>query len=114
MAIGFIHYKNEPVQSSVLIDTIETIGDAMRDYISSQAEFRDSAFAFPRLRRMLRSWLAKRQLRRLETLDDYMLNDIGLTRADLLHALRLPPDVDPIDEMTRVREDRMRRGVRTQ
>lgn len=84
----------------------------MRDYILHQAEARDSTFAFPNLRRLVRSWLAKRSLRRLDHLDDYMLNDIGLTRDDIRFALRLPYDLDPIDEMNRVREDRMRRGIR--
>jgi uncharacterized protein YjiS (DUF1127 family) len=84
----------------------------MRDYILHQAEARDSTFAFPKLRRLVRSWLAKRSLRRLDHLDDYMLNDIGLTRDDLRFALRLPYDVDPIDEMNSIREKRMRKGIR--
>ena len=85
----------------------------MRDYIFHQALSRDSTFVFPKLRRLVRSWLAKKNLKRLETLDDYMLNDIGLTRADLRFALRLPYDLDPIDEMARLREQRIRRGVRS-
>ena len=84
----------------------------MRDYILHQAHARDSAFAFPKLRRMLRSWQAKRKLKALQNLDDYLLNDIGLTRDDLRYGLRLPSDIDPIDELLRVREQRMRRGVR--
>jgi uncharacterized protein YjiS (DUF1127 family) len=86
----------------------------MRDYIFHQALFRDSTFVFPRLRRLVRSWLAKKNLRRLEQLDDYLLNDIGMSRGDIRHALKLPYDVDPIDEMARLREQRMRRGVRSQ
>ena len=85
----------------------------MRDYILEQARARDSVYAFPLLRRLVRSWLAKRRLRRLENLDDYMLNDIGLTRGDLSHIMRLPYDVDPLDEMIRLRDQRMRRGVRS-
>ena len=84
----------------------------MRDYILHLAHHRDSTFAFPKLRRLLRSWQAKRQLRNLQTLDDYILNDIGLTRDDLRFGLLLPYDVDPIDELLRVREQRSRRGVR--
>ncbi len=84
----------------------------MRDYIFHQALSRDSAFVFPKLRRLVRSWFAKRNLKRLEQLDDYMLNDIGLTRGDLRHALRLPYDVDPVDEMLRLRDQRIRRGLR--
>ena len=84
----------------------------MRDYILHQAHNRDSAFAFPKLRRMLRSWQAKRKLRSLQMLDDYMLTDIGLSRDDLRFGLRLPYDIDPIAELMRLREQRMRRGVK--
>ena len=84
----------------------------MRDFIFHQAQVRDSAFVFPKLRRLIRSWLARRNLKRLEQLDDYLLNDIGLTRDDIRYALSRPYDVDCIDEMARVREQRMRRGVR--
>jgi uncharacterized protein YjiS (DUF1127 family) len=86
----------------------------MRDYIFHQALSRDSTFLVPKLRRLVRSWLAKKNLRRLEQLDDYLLNDIGMSRGDIRHALKLPYDVDPIDEMARLREQRMRRGVRSQ
>jgi uncharacterized protein YjiS (DUF1127 family) len=84
----------------------------MRDYIFHQALSRDSTFLFPKLRRVIRNWFAKRNLRGLDRLDDYMLNDIGLTRADLAHIRGLPCDVDPIEEMTRIRDRRMRKGVR--
>lgn len=84
----------------------------MRDYILHQAKFRDRAYAFPKLRRIIRSWFAKRQLRRLERLDDYILHDIGLTRDDLRHGLKLPYDVDPIAEVMAYRDRRVVRGVR--
>jgi uncharacterized protein YjiS (DUF1127 family) len=84
----------------------------MRDYTRHQAIFRDRTYAFPNLRRVLRSWFAKRQLRRLELLDDYILHDIGLTRDDLRQGLRLPHDMDPIAEVMLYRDRRMARGVR--
>ena len=84
----------------------------MRDFILHEAEFRDRAHAFPKLRRMLRNWIAKRQLRRLSTLDDYLLNDIGLTRDDLRYGMAAPYDVDPIAELMSAREQRITRGVR--
>ncbi len=86
----------------------------MRDYIFHQAHSRDSTFVFPKLRRLVRNWMARKKLRRLEQLDDYMLNDIGMSRGDLRHALRLPRDIDPIAEIERLREQRMRRGLRSQ
>ena len=48
----------------------------------------------------LRSWLAKRQLRKLSGRDD------------LRHGLKLPYDVDPITEMTAIRDQRLGRGTR--
>lgn len=84
----------------------------MRDYILHQAEARDQAFAFPKFRRVIRSWLAKRQLRRLEKLDDHILRDVGLTRDDLRYGLKLPYDVDPIAELMQFREQRATRGIR--
>ena len=84
----------------------------MRDYILTQSLSRDSAYYFPRLRRMLRSWFIKRDLRTLEGFDEYMLSDIGLTRGDLRHLRGLPLDIDMQHEMDRLRETRARRGVR--
>lgn len=64
------------------------------------------------LRRVVRSWIAKRKLRRLETLDDFMLRDIGLTRDDLRYGQSLPSQVDPIEELVRVREQRISRVIK--
>ncbi len=72
----------------------------MRDYILNEAAFRDRAFVFPVLQRIISNWLSRRYLRKLEQFDDYMLSDIGLTRADLHHGQSLPYDVDPIAELT--------------
>ncbi len=46
--------------------------------------------------RVARNWLAKRSLaREFSELDDRMLRDIGLTRADIQSALTAPALVDP-------------------
>ena len=84
----------------------------MRDYMLTQSIARDSAIAFPKLRRIIRSWFMRRDLATLARFDDYMLNDIGLTRGDLRHLRSLPLDVDLPHEMDRLRESRARRGVR--
>ena len=84
----------------------------MRDYIRQEAIFRDSTFFFPLLHRILHNWFARRYLRKLEQFDDYILSDIGLTRGDLHHGQNLPYDVDPISEMTRVRDRRIAKGRR--
>ena len=84
----------------------------MREYILSEAAFQDQAFAFPRLRRVIRNWFSRRYLRKLEQFDDYMLSDIGLTRADLRYGQSLPYDVDPIAELSRLRERSAAKGQR--
>lgn len=73
----------------------------MRDYILTQAESRETTFAFPILRRIIANWRRRRQLHVLEQLEDHMLMDIGLTRADVIHAQKLPLDIDPVWELTR-------------
>lgn len=85
---------------------------AMRDYILNEATFRDQAFAFPWLRRVVRNWFSRRFLRNLEQFDDYILSDIGLTRGDLRYGQSLPYDVDPIAELMQFRERRVSKGVR--
>jgi uncharacterized protein YjiS (DUF1127 family) len=85
----------------------------MRDYILHQAQSRDSTFAFPKLRRWVRNWFAKRSVNALTKLNDYQLNDIGLTRGDLRRLMNLPYDVDPIEEMAMIRDLRAARGTRT-
>jgi uncharacterized protein YjiS (DUF1127 family) len=78
----------------------------MRDYIMTEARSRESTYSFPVLRRVVGNWLKRRQLRRLEQLDDHILMDIGLTRDELLRVQHLPLDVDPVWEL--MRQDRMR------
>ncbi|MFT3989354.1 DUF1127 domain-containing protein [Aestuariivirga sp.] len=83
----------------------------MRDYVFNEARIRSSTFAFPWLNRVVKNWIARRYLRKLEQFDDYMLNDIGLTRDDLYYGQSLPFDVDPIGELERTRNQRAR-GIR--
>jgi uncharacterized protein YjiS (DUF1127 family) len=84
----------------------------MRDYMLHQAEMRDRTYALPAVRRWVRNWVAKRQLRQLAALPDYLLHDIGLTRDDLRFGLSLPRDVDPVEEIVRTRNSRLVRGRR--
>ena len=78
----------------------------MRDYILTQSIARDSTFAFPKLRRMIRSWVLKRNLKALEAIDAHLLDDIGLARGDLRHLHALPLDVDLTEEYARLRDAR--------
>ena len=85
----------------------------MHDETVLQSQTQGDSVLFSGVRRMVRNWLARRKLRRLEALDDYLLSDIGLTRDDLFYALRLPAGVDPVAEMAKIREQRIRRGTKT-
>ena len=80
----------------------------MRDYILTEAIARDSTFAFPKLRRVVRNWVFKRTLKALQQLDDHMLHDIGLARDELRHLTALPLDVDLMAELIRLRDLRAR------
>ena len=75
----------------------------MREHMFTQAPGRELAHAFPALPRLVKNWWKRRSLRKLEDLDDYMLSDIGLTRADLIFAQKLPLDIDPVAEVVRER-----------
>lgn len=80
----------------------------MRDYILTESIARDSTFAFPKLRRVVRNWVFKRTLKTLQQLDDHMLLDIGLARDELRHLAALPLDVDLMAELIRLRDLRAR------
>jgi uncharacterized protein YjiS (DUF1127 family) len=80
----------------------------MRDYVLTQSEIRDRRTAFPQLRRLFSNWRKRRQLHQLAQLDDHLLSDIGLVRADVAAALAQPLDVDPVWELERL--GRARRG----
>lgn len=66
----------------------------MRDYILSQAQSRQTFGLVATAKRVVRNWKHHRELERLLKLDDYLLHDIGLTRALVLHLLALPLTVD--------------------
>jgi uncharacterized protein YjiS (DUF1127 family) len=61
----------------------------MRDYALNQAVFRGE-IGSPMLARLWRNWLARRAVARLEDLDDHILRDIGVTRAEIRWARGLP------------------------
>ena len=82
----------------------------MRDYVLTDANSRDQTFAFPWVRRLVRNWLSRKCLRKLEEFDDHMLADIGLTRSDLRLGRSAPWDVDPVVEIIRNRERLKRRA----
>jgi uncharacterized protein YjiS (DUF1127 family) len=66
----------------------------MRDYALNQAistgEYGVVSFA----RRLVRNWKAKRRIAALGNFDDYMLQDIGITRDEVQWAVGLPLTVN--------------------
>lgn len=53
-----------------------------------------------------RRWRSRRKLRDLLELEDRLLMDVGVTRGDVVWAMRLPPNVDPADALHRARRGR--------
>lgn len=54
-----------------------------------------------RIKAQWRNWMARRDIRRLADLDDWILKDIGVTRAEIDWATRLPLDLDPAKALER-------------
>ena len=73
----------------------------MRDFVLFQAEALERSRPFPILRRLISNWQKRRRTTELEQLDDHVLTDIGLTRADIKAVLSQPLSVDPAWELER-------------
>ena len=86
----------------------------MREYVLFQAERAEFSQAFPVLRRLVANWRKRRRLRDLRHLDDHVLADIGVSRADVAAVLSQPLSVDPAWELERrARVHRPRPACRT-
>lgn len=66
----------------------------MRDYALGHARSFEAAGAASFLSRVIRNWRARRAVARLDTFDDYMLRDIGVSRGDVQWAAGLPLTVN--------------------
>jgi len=66
----------------------------MRDYILNQAISQGEFGLVSFLRRLARNWKAKRRIAALGNFDDYMLQDIGITRDEVQWAAGLPLTVN--------------------
>jgi uncharacterized protein YjiS (DUF1127 family) len=75
----------------------------MREYVLHQAQSRQAYGRLTPLVRVVKNWLKRRALRKLENLDDFMLRDIGLTRDDLRLMRRQPLTLDVQWEADRLR-----------
>ncbi|MBL8895578.1 MAG: DUF1127 domain-containing protein [Rhizobiales bacterium] len=66
----------------------------MREYALTRAVAIGEAGGTSWLKRLVRNWRAKRSIVRLETLDDHLLYDLGVTRAEVQWAAGLPLTVN--------------------
>jgi uncharacterized protein YjiS (DUF1127 family) len=83
----------------------------MRDYALSRARAAEATGALSLLWRLLSNWRARRAVARLDTLDDFLLRDIGVTRDELRWASGLPLSVNAALALEE-RALRRRRGTR--
>jgi len=66
----------------------------MRDYALYRAESLGEFGIISFARRLVRNWKAKRRIVALGNFDDYMLQDIGITRDEVQWAVGLPLTVN--------------------
>lgn len=83
----------------------------MRDYVLNQAEILGRGASLGRFQRLFRNWRARRQIAALLDQEDRILDDIGLTRAEIEHVLSQPIDLDPGRELDRVTLTRQHQRV---
>ncbi|WP_374333679.1 DUF1127 domain-containing protein [Aestuariivirga sp.] len=81
----------------------------MRDYALSRAKAAEATGSLSLLWQLVRNWRARRAVQRLDALDDFLLQDIGVTRADVRWASGLPLSVNAALELEE-RATRRRRG----
>ncbi len=67
----------------------------MRDYALNRAIFEDRIGNRSLFSRLFHNWKARKEVSHLSEFDDFMLADIGVSRADLEWAARLPITIDP-------------------
>jgi uncharacterized protein YjiS (DUF1127 family) len=71
----------------------------MTDHSLPRAESLGVRDTLAGLRQLASHWLKRRRLYRLQQLDDYMLNDIGLLREEVNASLEQPLTVDPVQDL---------------
>ncbi len=71
----------------------------MRDYALFQAEQSLQLPGGGLLLRLFTNWKARRAVRQLEDLDDFLLRDIGLSRNDVIAVADLPLTHNAIEEL---------------
>lgn len=81
----------------------------MRDYALHRAEASEATGRLSLLWGLIRNWRARRAVGRLDALDDFLLQDIGVTRTEVRWAAGLPLSVNAALELEE-RATRRRRG----
>lgn len=71
----------------------------MRDYVLSRAIFDDRIGNRSLFSRLFHNWKARREVSELAGLDDFMLADIGISRADVEWAAHLPLTTDATEAL---------------
>ena len=71
----------------------------MRDYVLNRAIFDDRIGNRSLFSRLFHNWKARREVNQLAGFDDYMLSDIGISRADVEWASHLPLTTDATEAL---------------
>lgn len=71
----------------------------MRDYVLNRAIFDDRIGNRSLFSRLFHNWKARREVSQLAGFDDFMLADIGVSRADVEWAAKLPLTTDPTEAL---------------
>jgi uncharacterized protein YjiS (DUF1127 family) len=71
----------------------------MREYVLNRAILQEQAGPLAWWRQLWRNWQAKRSVATLINLNDHLLRDVELTRADVEWALSLPLSVNAMQAL---------------
>lgn len=71
----------------------------MRDYVLNRAIFDDRIGNRSLFSRLFHNWKARREVNQLAGFDDFMLADIGISRADVEWASHLPLTTDATEAL---------------
>jgi uncharacterized protein YjiS (DUF1127 family) len=94
VSIQLPNIKRYSLNSYNQLIQLEFEESVMRDFEINEAHSRLAYGRVTWIVRLLKNWQMRKSLKRLQGFSDYQLRDIGLTRGDLNHLIRLPLDID--------------------